>query len=79
MREKLGNFFILAGVLALILFIAAPSWGWDYLYFCFGGTSLVALGGLLLRGARRSRSSSRFRFLKWLLGGRHRQDEEEEG
>lgn len=80
MSQKLGNFFLLAGILAVIIFIAAPSRGLDYAYFCFGGASLIFLGLIILRRGRKSRASSRFRTLRWLLGkkGDDEQQEEEE-
>lgn len=77
MIRKLGNFFILAGVLSLIIFAAAPSRGEEYLVFCFGGTSLVLLGIIILR-RRRERRSRRFRLIRRIFGGKQAEDEEDE-
>lgn len=76
MIRKLGNFFLLAGILSLIIFAAEPSREEGTLVLCFGGTSLFLLGLLILRRGRRRRSG-RFRLIRRNFGGRRDQEEED--
>jgi len=70
MTGKLGNFFLIAGILLLIAFMAisdkSPA---RFIYFCFGDAILFGLAILLLRRSKADQpKSERFSLLRKLLG-----------
>jgi hypothetical protein len=55
MKNRLGNFSLLSGLVCLVIFFSSSSFGSDYAYFLFGGICLTALGFLLKRRPRSNR------------------------
>lgn len=67
MIKKLGNFFLLIGLLSLVVFFTSNTFMLDAGWFFLGGLGFTTLGLLLKRG-RRVKKERR--------GKRHRRDRE---
>ena len=55
MRNRLGNFLLLCGLVCLVIFFATSSFELEYLIYLFGGTGLISLGFLIKRGNRKKK------------------------
>jgi cell division protein FtsW (lipid II flippase) len=66
MKRRLGSFFLLCGLICLVIFFSSSSF--DYLFFFFGGMGFISLGFLLKRSSK-SRRENRFRKKK---GDKHK-------
>jgi hypothetical protein len=53
MRNRLGNFLLLCGLVCLVIFFSSSSFELDYLIYLFGGIGLISLGFLLKRTAHK--------------------------
>jgi hypothetical protein len=70
MIRKIGRFFLLLGLLLLIVFLASPSKDAFMTRFCLGGSALILIGVFLTRISKpESPQSKRFRLLRKLLPG----------
>lgn len=72
MKKRLGNFSILAGLICLVIFFTSNAFILDEGVFFFGGVSLLSLGLLLKRSARRKEQEIKRRSRK---GEESRRDE----
>ncbi|MEE8355833.1 MAG: hypothetical protein V3R33_00860 [Anaerolineales bacterium] len=52
MKKRLGNFFLLIGLISLVIFFSSSSFGLDQVYVFLGGICLCSLGFLLRRDSR---------------------------
>lgn len=69
MTRKLGNFFLIVGLLLLVVFLAAPTKSSFYFNFCFGGMALLVLALALRQISKEEQpKSERFSLLRKLLG-----------
>ena len=59
MKKRLGNFFLLFGLILMVLFFSSATLN-DVIYF-FAGLALISLGFLLKRSPRPRRSRRRSR------------------
>ena len=73
MIRRLGNFFILAGLICLVIFFTSSAFILDEAWFLLGGLALLAFG-LLLR--RASFSKRKWRKNKWR--GRRRDEDRDD-
>ena len=51
MKKRLGNFFLLIGLICLVIFFSSSSFGLDRVYFFLGGICLCSFGFLLKKDA----------------------------
>lgn len=76
--KKLAHFFLLSGLLLVVIFIVSPSPGFDHYYFCLGGLGSIVFSFLLQRlGGSKSSRSKRFPTLRKVLGEDQKRGEEE--
>jgi len=59
MGKRLGNFLIFCGLICLVIFFTSNALILDDAVFFFCGVSLISLGLLLRRGARRREKNKR--------------------
>lgn len=73
----MADFFLLSGLLLIVIFFASHSLGFDHVYFCLGGLGLILLSMLInrIRGSGSSQPK-RFRTLRKIMG--QGEDEREE-
>lgn len=77
MLKHLASFFLLSGLLLLVVFFASPSLGLDHFYFCVGGVGFILLSFLLNKlGGRKSSKPSRFQTLRKVLGEKESEENE---
>ena len=74
MVKKLGNFFLLTGLLCLVIFFSSSSFLVDQAWFLVGGLGLTSLGLLLKR--RKKIKKDRRRKLKRSRGREQEEDHE---
>ncbi|MCJ7715550.1 MAG: hypothetical protein MUO54_03405 [Anaerolineales bacterium] len=55
MKKRLGNFFLLSGLINLVIFFSSSSSGLDQIYFLLGGICLCSLGFLFRKASRPKR------------------------
>jgi hypothetical protein len=67
--RKLAHFFLLSGLLLVVIFIVSPSLGFDRYYFCLGGLGCIVFSVLVQRlGGSKASRSKRFQTVRKLLG-----------
>ena len=74
MKKRLGNFFVLCGLICLVIFFTSSSFVLDSSIFFFGGIGLTSLGLLLKRSSRSRRDKGKRRGRK----AREKQDQDEQ-
>lgn len=55
MKKRLGNFFLLIGLICLVIFFSSSSFGLDRVYFFLGGICLSSFGFLLKKDSKPKR------------------------
>ena len=55
MKKRLGNFFLLIGLICLVIFFSSSSFGLDRVYFFLGGIFLCSFGFLLKKDSKPKR------------------------
>ena len=74
MKKRLGNFFVLCGLICLVIFFTSSSFVLDSAIFFFWGIGLTSLGLLLKRSSRSRRDKGKRRGRK----AREKQDQDEQ-
>ena len=77
LKQRIGNFFILIGVLLLIFFFASNANSTPNFIFLLAGLGLIVLGLQMIRRPRSEPTESgRFRTVRRLFGQQYYEDEE---
>jgi hypothetical protein len=59
MKKRLGNFFLLCGLICLVLFFTSSAFILDDAIFFFAGISFSSLGLLFKRSARKKKKKAK--------------------
>ena len=74
LNNTMADFFLLSGLLLIVIFFVSPSLRFEQYTFCLGGAGLILLSLAVNRLGRKRSKSKRFQTLRKLLG-----DDDQEG